>query len=191
MPARYFVQTHRLDDATVDFFYLDTTPMIKGYRDIPTGNMKANVLAQDVPAQLSWFKRALEASKAEWKIVIGHHPIYSGSARGGTPELIDCLLPLMREHKVQVYFNGHDHDLQHMVAGQINFFGSGAGSIVSSRSIEMEYTKFARNIPGFIAASLRADRLDVRMIDGDGQMVHAASVPRVWRDQPARAMSPG
>jgi acid phosphatase len=180
MPAHYFAQTHPLGDGvSADFFYLDTTPMIKGYRDITTGNMRANVLEQDVPAQLEWFKRSLEKSKAQWKIVIGHHPIHSGSARGGTPELIDCLLPLMRDNGVQVYFNGHDHDLQHLAAGSMNFFGSGAGSIVSTKSIEMEYTQFARNIPGFITASLKPDKLDVRMIDGDGQTVHTATVPRV------------
>jgi tartrate-resistant acid phosphatase type 5 len=183
MPARYFVQTHQIDPTTTaDFFYLDTTPMIPGYRDISTGNMRTNVLAQDVPAQLAWFKRSLEASKAQWKIVFGHHPIYSGSARGGTPELVECLLPLLREHKVQAYINGHDHDLQHLVAGKLHLFGSGAGSIVSSKSLEMEYTKFARNTPGFIAASLRADKLSVRMIDGSGTSVHNATVSRVPTD---------
>jgi acid phosphatase len=180
MPARYYVQTHRLDAATTaDFFYLDTTPVIKGYREQTRGNMRANVIAQDVPGQVAWFERALAASKAQWKIVIGHHPIYSGGGHGGTPELIEQVLPLLHEYKVQAYFNGHDHDLQHLIAGKLNFFGSGAGSIVSPITLETEYTKFARNCPGFIAATLQPDKLNVRMIDGNGKSLYTATVPRV------------
>jgi acid phosphatase len=179
MPARYYVQTHQIDAATVaDFFYLDTTPMIKGYYGQTRGNMNANVVAQDVPKQLAWFKGALAASKAQWKIVIGHHPIYSGGGHGGTPELIEQVLPLLHEHKVQAYFNGHDHDLQHLQADKVNFFGSGAGSIVSPKTLEIEYTKFARNCPGFIATSLQTDKLKIDMINSTGNTLYSATVPR-------------
>ncbi|HWY30109.1 MAG TPA: metallophosphoesterase, partial [Candidatus Acidoferrum sp.] len=84
MPARYYQQTHRVDDrTTADFFYLDTTPMIGGYYSWFSGEKtRANVLTQDVPRQLAWFKSALAASSAPWKIVIGHHPIYSGGGHG-------------------------------------------------------------------------------------------------------------
>ena len=57
------------------------------------------------------FKDALAASQARWKIVIGHHPIYSGGEHGDTAELIENILPLLHEHKVQAWFNGHDQDV--------------------------------------------------------------------------------
>ena len=180
MPARYYVRNLRLGKGvSAGLFYLDTTPMVKIYREQTAENMRANVLAQDVPAQLAWLKSALAASKAQWKIVIGHHPIYSGNAHRGTPELVELILPVLREHGVQVYFNGHDHDLQHLVTGKLNLFCSGAGSIVSGVPAETEYTHFARNCPGFITASLKPDELRVRMIDGHGKLLHAATVPRV------------
>lgn len=73
MPARYFVQSLKVDAATTaDFFYLDTTPMIKGYYSIfGAEKTRANVLTQDVPKQLAWFQAALAASTARWKIEIG------------------------------------------------------------------------------------------------------------------------
>ncbi len=179
MPARYYIQTQQIGPGvTADFFYVDTTPMVKVYYEVKDEKMRANVSAQDVPAQVAWLKGALAASKAQWKIVIGHHPIYSGNARGGTPELVDLILPILLEHKVQVYFNGHDHDLQHLVAGNLNMFCSGAGSIVSPKTMETERTKFVRNTPGFIAASLQSDKLNIHMIDSTGAVLHTAVVPR-------------
>jgi len=177
MPARYYVQSEKIDAATtVDFFYLDTTPMIKSYHtDAHTQNQ---VATQDVPGQLAWFKAALAASTAQWKIVVGHHPIYSGGGHGDTPELIEHILPLLQEYKVQAYFNGHDHDLQHLVAGEVNLFDSGAGS-QHTPTFYTKHSKFAKSRSGFTAVALHADRMDVRMIDDQGKLLYTATVPRV------------
>jgi tartrate-resistant acid phosphatase type 5 len=177
MPARYFLQSEKIDAATtVDFFYLDTTPMVKSYyTDAHTRNQ---VATQDVPKQLAWFKDALAASTAQWKIVIGHHPIYSGGGHGDTTELIETVLPLLQEHKVQAYFNGHDHDLQHLQAGAVNLFDSGAGS-QHTPTFYTKRSKFAKSCSGFTAVALQSDKMDVRMIDYRGQLLYTAAVPRV------------
>jgi tartrate-resistant acid phosphatase type 5 len=130
-----------------------------------------------VPKQLAWFKAALAASKAQWKIVIGHHPIYSGGGHGDTPELIENILPLLQEHKVHAYFNGHDHDLQHLVAGKVNLFDSGAGS-QHTLTFYTKRSKFAKSCSGFTTISLQPDKMDVRMIDNHGNQVYATSVAR-------------
>jgi acid phosphatase len=180
IPARYFVQTQPVDAATtVDFFYLDTTPMVRSYYS-PwfSEKTRAQVITQDVPKQLAWFKAALSVSSAQWKIVIGHHPIYSGGGHGDTVELIETILPLLREHKVQAYFNGHDHDLQHLQAGALNFFCSGAGS-QSRPTVKTQRTKFSKSCSGFTIVALSADKMDVRMIDDHGRLLYTTSVPRV------------
>jgi tartrate-resistant acid phosphatase type 5 len=178
MPARYYVQSQQIDAATTaDFFYMDTTPMIKSYYNDGTEKTRANVITQDVPKQLAWFKTSLEASKAQWKIVIGHHPIYSGGGHGDTEELIKNILPLLHKHKVQAYFNGHDHDLQHLLAGEVNLFDSGAGS-QHTPTFYTKRSKFAKSCSGFTTVSLRADKMDVRMIDNHGTQVYATTVAR-------------
>ena len=179
MPARYFTQTRQIDTATaVDFFYLDTTPMVKSYWHEP--GYREHVITQDVPKQLAWFKAALAASTAPWKIVIGHHPIYSGGGilgHGDTRELIEDVLPLLKQYQVQAYFNGHDHNLQHLQAGTVNLFDSGAGS--RARPVfRTRYTKFAEACSGFTAVSLQADNLKVRMIDYRGRLLYTADIPR-------------
>jgi len=120
----------------------------------------------------------LAASTAQWKIVIGHHPIYSGGGHGDTPELIETILPLLQAHKVQAYFNGHDHDLQHLQAGSVNLFDSGAGS-QHTPTIYTKRSKFAESCSGFTALSLQADKMDVRMIDNTGALRYTTTVPRV------------
>ena len=176
MPARYFQQTHQLNArTTADFFYLDTSPMLEMYHS--DEKMGPQIRAQDVPAQLAWFKSALAASTAQWKIVIGHHPIYSGGLHSDTAELIKNILPLLHEHKVQAYFNGHDHDLQHLVEHKLNLFCSGAGSQVRM-TFDTQYTKFSKAIPGFTTVNLTADTLEVRMIDYQGRVLHAVSIPQ-------------
>ncbi|HXE41616.1 MAG TPA: metallophosphoesterase, partial [Candidatus Baltobacteraceae bacterium] len=176
MPARYFTLTRKIDSSTTaDFFFLDTTPMAKTGH----GDKKAYQIAfnQDVPKQMAWFRDALASSKAQWKIVIGHHPIYSGGEHGDTPDLVEQILPLLQEHKVQVYFNGHDHDLQHLVAGEVNLIDSGAGSKVRPSAIT-EHTKFAIGCSGFTTVSLQAEKMDIRMIDNFGKQVYATAIPR-------------
>jgi tartrate-resistant acid phosphatase type 5 len=180
MPARYFTQTRQIGAATsVDFFYLDTTPMVRSYWYEP--EYREHVRTQDVPKQLAWFKAALATSTAPWKIVIGHHPIYSGGGpfgHGDTRELIKDVLPLLKQYKVQAYFNGHDHNLQHLQAGTVNLFDSGAGS--KARPVfKTKYTKFAKGCSGFATVTLQADNMKVRMIDYRGKLLYTAKIPRV------------
>jgi tartrate-resistant acid phosphatase type 5 len=178
MPARYYVRSQQIDAVTTaDFFYLDTTPMVKSYYKNGKEPTRPNVITQDVPKQLAWFKAALAVSKAQWKIVIGHHPIYSGGGHGDTPELIENILPLLQAHKVQAYFNGHDHDLQHLVAGNLNLFDTGAGS-QHTLTFYTKRSKFAKSCSGFTTVSMQPDKMAVRMIDNRGNQVYATAVAR-------------
>ncbi len=176
MPARYYVKTEKLSDGgTVDMLYLDTNPFVAKYaRDKHIGNEFAT---QDSRAQLAWIKMTLAESKATWKIVFGHHPIYTGGEHGDTQELVDDLLPLLKQYGVQAYICGHDHDLQHLQAGAVNLFCAGAGSTV--RAAEMtSRSKFAKAQPGFLAASIKGDAMDVRLIAGTGEVLYAYTVPK-------------
>ncbi len=182
MPARYYLRTERIDAANndvkgaVDFFCLDTTPMA----NLDAGEIKyhGNVKSQDVPRQMEWFESALADSTAPWKIVVGHHPIYSGGQHGDTPYLVKHVLPLLEKHGVQAYFNGHDHDLQHLQAGKVNLFCTGGGSTPRKTIKTTAHTKFGLGCSGFIAASLSADVLGVQMIDDKGKLLYSTSVPR-------------
>src|SRR5262249_54738469 len=78
MPARYYTSTIAVDDTTkAEFFVLDTSPFVEKYKT------EASYAGQVGPVatapQLHWLDSALRVSKAQWKIGVGHHTIYSAS----------------------------------------------------------------------------------------------------------------
>jgi len=103
MPARFY----SFSQGDVDFFVLDT-----------------NRFNQD---QRSWLEASLKKSKRPWRIVIGHHPIYSYGGHGDTEELKEELLPII-EGEVDFYLCGHDHNKQVIVknSSDITYIVSGA-----------------------------------------------------------------
>lgn len=75
--------------------------------------------------QLAWIDHVLGASRAQWKVVCGHYPMYSQGEHGNTMELIECLEPLLRKHGVSVYLSGHDHSFQHVEKNGIHYVVTG------------------------------------------------------------------
>jgi tartrate-resistant acid phosphatase type 5 len=178
MPARYYTRTERTPDGSaVDMFFLDTTPMLNGYRnraeDTP---FRANARSQDVAAQLRWLNGALAASRAPWKIAFGHHPVFSGGEHGDTRELVADLKPMFERYGVQAYICGHDHDLQQIDRG-VTYVCTGAGA-TTRKAGSTEGTKFTSAEAGFTAYRLTAERLTIDFIDNKGAVLHTAQISR-------------
>jgi acid phosphatase len=177
MPARYYTQIYPVDSATrLECFYIDTCPFIEEYQHNPEFS---EIPAQDANLQLQWLDRSLADSKAEWKLVFGHHPIYSsGLAHGNQPEIIEHILPLLQKHKVQAYIAGHDHDLEHLKVGDLDLIVSGAGS--EHRPVKEPATSpFSQATSGFALASIRSHEMQIRFIDNFGNTLYTAKVPRM------------
>ena len=177
MPARHYSHLFGIDSTTnVECFFIDTSPLINEYRTDP--KMAPHIATQDVAQQLVWLDDALAASQAQWKFVIGHHPVYSaGFGHGSQQEMIQIILPQLQKHKVQAYFCGHDHDLQYLKAGDVNLFLSGGGS--EHRPVgTISESQFGAGISGFAMASVNAHELQVRFVDNKGKLLYTATVPR-------------
>lgn len=177
LPARWYAQSETAPDgATADFFYLDTSPYIRAYYD--DGAEKVKVAGQDTAAQLAWFEGALAASKADWKIVVGHHPIYSGGKHGGMSELQAQFDPLIRKHGVSLYLNGHDHDLQHIQHGPTHYVCTGAGSKMRDHCDDADGSDFCSLHPGFTALRLTRASLQIAYRDATGAELKVVDIPR-------------
>jgi tartrate-resistant acid phosphatase type 5 len=110
MPRAYYTFTA----GPVQFFAIDTQPIQEG--------------DASQEAQLRWLDGALAASQVRWKVVYGHHPVFSVGEAGDTPEMVSAVLPILKRHKVDAYVAGHDHDLQYLrPEGSLHFFVAGAG----------------------------------------------------------------
>jgi len=175
MPARYYTASPA---PHVDLFFLDTSPVVQSYRAKVHSRIAENVASQDVGAQLAWLDAALGKSTAAWKIVVGHHTIRSGgSEHGDTPEMVAQVLPILKRRGVQLYLNGHEHDLQHIARDGMNFVCSGAGSEVRPTG-NVEGTKFALSRSGFATFAVARDALDLEMRDYTGASVYGTTIGR-------------
>ncbi len=183
MPAQYYAETLAINDSTEALLvFLDTSPLAypPEYR-----RRYSNSGNWDTDDQMAWLEQTLRDSDAEWKVVVGHHPIYVGSVRYSDNErLVTSLVPLFERYGVQVYFAGHDHNLQHHRpdGSPVDYFVSGAGSL-TREVIETDNTLFALGEPGFMAASLGPDQMVVNAYDEDGVLVYRAVVPRQRGDR--------
>lgn len=179
MPSRYYkVAGSDIGAPHVDLFVIDTSPLVQQYRNKVHSVIAENVASQDVPAQLRWLDEQLAESAAPWKLVIGHHTIHSGgSGHGDTPEMKELIEPLLQKHGVQAYINGHDHDLQHIRRGGVDYVCCGAGSEV--RPVQsIEGTLFCEARSGFAAVRSDPDALTFEFRDFSGACLYRSAVPR-------------
>lgn len=183
MPARYYRQAATTSDqTTVDMFFLDTVDIEDNYTvhkesNDQEENRREREEAFAEVAQLPWLEENLAASKADWKLVFGHHPILSGGVHGPTKELVLTVKPMLERHAVAAYFNGHDHDLQHLFAPPLHYFCSGAGARTREVS-SVEGTLFCSDRAGFVAVTMQSRRMQVDFIDYEGKTLHSATVER-------------
>lgn len=173
MPGRYYTKTiaseNNGDDfATVQLFFIDTTPLVDEYHEKPSEY--PDVQLQDTVKQLSWLREELSKSKADFKIVIGHHPIYvSEKKRSDEPSLIRKLDPILRKYKVNIYIAGHSHTFQHLTKkdSPVNYVVNASGSL-GREPIKGPDTKFCSGEEGFSVVSVGKDVLKMTFINYKG-----------------------
>lgn len=175
LPSRYYSIVKKIDDtASAQFIFLDTTPFIKSYYK---ERYRENLLGQDPEVQLAWLEKTLAASTSKWKIVIGHHPIYSGGPKyKNTWVLIKKLVPIFKKHKVQAYICGHEHNLQHLIPKRgIHYFVSGAGG-KAHKIGNVRKILFYKRTFGFLIMTLEPQRLNAKFIDFTGKVLYTTEV---------------
>lgn len=143
MAGRYYTFRHD----SVQFFALDT-------------NHNA-----DWKNQLIWLEQELSRSDAVWKILFGHHQIYSSGNYGLNQPLIKVLTPTFEKHGVQLYINGHDHNYERTrsISGTTYLIcGAGAGVRPVGRS---DWTEYSASKLSFAAFDVYSDRIVISGID--------------------------
>ncbi|PSB10264.1 metallophosphoesterase [Pleurocapsa sp. CCALA 161] len=154
MQGRYYSFTKGI----VQFFALDTNDNADWSQQIP------------------WLKQNLAASKATWKIVFGHHPLYSSGAHGSSSELIELLSPLFAQYGVQLYVNGHDHDYERTEAiDGTTYLTCGAGA--KTRPVgTSDWTAYSAARLSFATIDVDSEYLEIQGIGIDGEVFDSARV---------------
>ncbi|MFI4983264.1 MAG: purple acid phosphatase family protein [Nevskiales bacterium] len=175
LPARYYTRSETLPDGTrIEIFFIDTNPFIEQYR----GSATVHIQGQDRQAQLTWLERQLAASTAPWKIVIGHHQLFTVTGQHHDfEEMIGQFKPLLDRYGVRAYINGHEHNLEHIVVDGVHYITCGAGS-ETSPVVTPPAGQFASDHHGFMTVQLAADTLRFACIDDTGATLYQADVQR-------------
>ncbi|MDR1010147.1 MAG: metallophosphoesterase [Opitutaceae bacterium] len=175
---RYYTWTDAVDaDTTVQFFILDSSPFVEEYAG-DTKFARPGRARPDTAAQVAWFERQLAASKAKWKIVVAHHPVYSGGAKhGDTVELHKTIKPLLEKYGVQVVLSGHEHDFQHLNdGGRVHYFVISGGSVARPAG-KHKFAKFMQgDTHGFGALIVKRNVIEVRFVDKTGKIFYKTEV---------------
>jgi tartrate-resistant acid phosphatase type 5 len=184
MPARYYAKKFPINGDTskhVLIAFVDTNPFIPEFYS--NSEYGRNVRTQDSAAQKRWLTQVLsDTSKSiKWKIVVGHHPMYTGGSRTNgydTKAIRNSLKPLLDKYGVDIYLTGHEHSLQNLLpAGKTQHFISGAASEKTAAKLIPE-SKMAASEYGFMLFSATASQVLVQTIDDTGKVVYSTTITK-------------
>lgn len=176
MPSRYYTRVFEEEGTRVRVVWIDTAPLIDKYRK--ESDTYPDACKQDMDKQLAWIDSVLTASKEDWVIVAGHHPIYAETPKDESEreDLQKRLDPILRRHKVDVYICGHIHNFQHIRRPEspIDYVVNSAGSL--SRKVKpTEGTVFCSGEPGFSVCSISKREFNLYLIDKTGTVLHTVT----------------
>lgn len=180
MPARYYSKLINVGDgAQILLAFVDTCPLIKGYYK----GEGHHVHNQDSTAQKKWLEETLRDAPptVKWKLVVGHHPMYTGGSRTenhDTRSIRQSLQPLFERYKVDAYLAGHEHSLQHHLTkfGTHHFVSGAASEVTPVRMLPI--SKFVASQYGFMLFSVQPDQMLVQVIDYSGKVIYATTLKK-------------
>jgi 3',5'-cyclic AMP phosphodiesterase CpdA len=59
--------------------------------------------------QADWLDAELARTRATWRLVMFHHPVYASHPSRESPSWRDLLVPILDKHRVELVLQGHDH----------------------------------------------------------------------------------
>ncbi len=165
MPGAYYVA--RPSTPEVAFFVLNT-----------------NTFAKD-RVQQQWLDKQLRECRAAWKIVVGHHPVYSSGEHGNNGRLQATLTPLMLKYGVAFYLAGHDHEYERFqpVKGVQYIVSGGGGAYLRDfkKPVAGSLKREKRN--HFLLFTLTGHTMEMQAIDKHGEVFDTAQWVRPPRAQ--------
>jgi len=171
MPARNYTFVQRVDSATtIRFVMLDTAPFVLFYHHDPKYH---EVNSQDTRKTVAFADSVLAQSHETWKVVVGHHPIYTSDFnQGNTYGLIEQIDPLLRKYKVDFYLNGHVHKFEHLQREGIDYMITTTG-IKPRWTNPWFFTRYVKRSLGFTVCSVTAHDFAFFYINEKGETLYS------------------
>ena len=160
----------------LDYFEL---PGNERYYDVVRGDVHLFALDSDAnepdgitsdSIQGQWLREKLAASTAPWRVVYMHHPPYSSSTHGSTPEM---QWPY-REWGANLVLSGHDHTYERLARDGLTYVVCGVGGYDTFYPIVTPIAgSLAQDVVDHGALLIDADdtQLRVRFYEIDGALI--------------------
>jgi Calcineurin-like phosphoesterase len=160
----------------IEFFALDSTILVKKEKELERN------------LQLAWFEKSLENSKARWKVVFLHHPLYSSAKRHGLDSgdedqmfnVRELIEPILIKYKVNLVLNGHDHVYEHpQPQAGIHYFISGTGGQLRKGNLDKNTPFFGfgnDEVNSFILFSVKPEAAEFWAIDAQGNILENGKI---------------
>lgn len=180
MPARYYTKSFTIGKDSVLMAFLDTDAIEKELRGQAHDSVK--YVAGAVEKQRQWLEALLASSNAKWKIVVGHHPLYTGGWRKDdedTERMRNFLEPLFSRYNVDLYLCGHEHHLEYTKPkGTTHYIISGAASEARPAELNPKGGKFIAAEQGFATLSVAANQVLVQFINYQGKILNTSVITK-------------
>ena len=180
----------------LDAFYLPTNNLEKTERYYSFDYGPAHVVALDTNQflvgnyqQLDWLDEDLRQASLPWKIIFGHHPLYSSPHDDSFRSAFHrwqqrrALKDIFLQHKVDVALSGHSHFYERsrpLYGDQrwpgILFVVTGAGGVQPSPAGKSRSTAFSASRHHFVTLRMTPTRMSFQAVGLDGQAFDQAEV---------------
>ena len=175
-PSRYFSVTKEMKNRKNNclFVFIDTTPFIGRYQT------RGDAGEQDTARQLTWMESEL-SSPANWKIVIGHHPVYAGTDKSESErtDMQSSVGVVLEKCAADVFVCGHIHNFQHIrpVGTTVHYVVNSSAS--QSRPVEkIDDMLFSNPDAGFTVMSINKKTCKIFFINHKGECVYSYAISR-------------
>lgn len=182
MPSRYYSKKFFIDGDTsqsVLMVFMDTDPLEKVMRRVKPDSLKYP--AGTMEKQLAWLQQTL-SERAAWKIVVGHHPLYTGGWRknsSDTKNMKELLEPVFNKYGVDLYIAGHEHHLEYTKPeGKTHYIISGAASEARPVSLNPNGGKFVAAEQGFAAFTMKGNKIMVQFINYRDEIINTSIIQK-------------
>jgi tartrate-resistant acid phosphatase type 5 len=181
MPSRYYSKSFNANDTSrsILMLFIDTDPIEKELNGQKHDSVKYKPGA--VQKQKQWIEETLAQSNAKWKILVGHHPLYTGGWRKdskNTVSMKNFLEPILDKYGVDVYLAGHEHHLEHTKPNnhRTHHIISGAASEARPTAIHPNGGLFAAATQGFATFSVSNDQIFIQFIEYTNKILHESII---------------
>lgn len=131
-----------------------------------------------------WLEKALSDADAEkglvWRIVVMHHALWSSGPHGNNRTLIAADVPgLLRKHKVDLVFGGHDHIYERGTNEGLAYVITGGGGAPTYKiRAAQPFAKKVESARHFVEVTVSGELLQTRAVRPDGSTLDACDLEK-------------